>query len=200
MYVSNESYITQDRAFSNSGMIGGIHLPDFNDVNVYTKKNSGTSDSKYEKAIVEQAKEDQAAGKFQNESQGFNKLAKSYVSEVSPDRKNIITVGLQQIAKSATKPLDYIALLFGSKAKCQRDVNTINYAEFRDSGEIVATYSNGKWTMLNTKAETARQIEMCTIYNEAWNTAAKASQSDSDVSNVCNASVGHSENTIDMLA
>lgn len=47
---------------------------------------------------------------------------------------------------------------------------------------MVAKYSNGGWTMLNTKAETARQIEMCSIYNVTWRTAAKAGQDGNDVS------------------
>lgn len=204
MYVSNDSYITQNGAFSNTGKIRGVYLPDFNDVYVYTKKESGTNDSEYENAIVKQAIKDHAAGKFQNESQGFNNLAKRYVSEVSPDRKNIITAGLQQIAKNNVKEiksLDLIALLFDGEVKYKKDVTTVNYAEFRDSnGEMVAKYSNGGWTMLNTEAETARHIEMCSIYNEAWNTAAKASQDGGNVSNGYTSSVGNSENTVDMLA
>jgi hypothetical protein len=72
--------------FSGTGKIAGVRLPDFTDVHVNTKKESGISDCEYEQAIVEQAIMDQKAGKFQNESVGFNKLAKKYVSEVSPDK------------------------------------------------------------------------------------------------------------------
>lgn len=187
MYVSNNSSVTQSRAFSNTGKIGGVSLPDFDSVFVYTKKKSDISDSDYEKAIVEQAAKDQATEKFQNESQGFNTLAKRYVSEVSPDRKNIITTGLHQITKNkvdSEKPLNYITLLLKGKVKYQKDSANITYAEFYDSnGEMVATYSNGGWTMLSTQAETARQIDMCSIYNRAWNAAAKANQGSNGIEN-----------------
>lgn len=196
MYVRNDSQITQNHVFSAGGKIGGIPLPDFNNSNVYTNKKTGTSDSEYKKSIVEQAVKDQAEGKFQNESQGFNQLMKSYVSEVSPDRKGIITEGLQKIAKNnvpVTKPLDFIALLLNGEVKYQKDINTVNYAEFTDSnGELIAAYSNGGWTMYNTNAETARQIEMCMIYSKAWNAAAKEEQGGSDLL--------HSNTEFDMLA
>lgn len=43
------------------------------------------------------------------------------------------------------------------------------YAEFYDeNGEQVARYSNGRWILLNTKKETARQIAMCNIYNREY--------------------------------
>ena len=73
-----------------TGSIGGIHLPDFNDKYVFSKKKSGISDEEYRKQIREQAYEDFAKGQFQNKSEGFNRLMKSYTSEVSPDRKGII--------------------------------------------------------------------------------------------------------------
>ena len=200
MYVNNDSYITQSRVFSGTGSIAGVRLPDFNDVHVFTQRKIGTSDSTYKERIVEQAKKDQAEGKFQNESNGFNILAKCYVSEISPDRKGIITEGLRKIEKNQipiNKPLDLVELLLNGKVKYQKDSKTVKYAEFYDSnGEKVAKYSNNGWTFLNTKEETKSQIEMCEIYNAAWNVAAKESKE--NIGNSMSLSVGSSENTFDM--
>ena len=45
-------------SFSGTGSIGGIHLPDFNDKYIFSKKKSGVSDKEYRKQIREQAYED----------------------------------------------------------------------------------------------------------------------------------------------
>ena len=90
MQVNSTSASLQQRQFAGTGSIGGIHLPDFNDKYVYTKKKSGTSDDEYKKQIVEQAYKDFEKGKFQNDSADFNKLMKNYTSEVSPDRKVMV--------------------------------------------------------------------------------------------------------------
>jgi len=188
MYVTNNNYATQNRVFSGTAKIAGVRLPDFTDVHVNTKKQSGTSDSEYEQAIIAQAIKDQQAGKVQNESAGFNKLAKSYVSEVSPDRNRIITQGLKEALKKGSKndldilkPIDWIALLFEGKIKYQKESDCVEYAEFYDgNGEMVASYSNGGWTMFGTKAETGRQMEMCSIYNAAWGAAARAGHQEND--------------------
>lgn len=200
MYVNNNSYVTQSRIFSGTGFIAGVRLPDFDDVHVFNKKKTNTSDDTYKERIIEQAKKDQAVGKFQNESNGFNILAKNYVSEISPDRKGIITEGLKKIEKNQipiNKPIDIVELLMNGKIKYQKDSKTVKYAEFYDSnGEKVAKYSNNGWTFLNTKAETKRQIEMCEIYNAAWNEAAKESKL--NTTNSMALSVGSSVNKFDM--
>ncbi|MDD3306429.1 MAG: hypothetical protein PHO29_04935 [Acetobacterium sp.] len=200
MYVTNNTYATQNRVFSGTGKIAGVRLPDFTDVHVNTKKKSGISDSEYEQAIIAQAIKDQKAGKFQNESAGFNKLAKSYVSEVSPDRNRIITEGLQKVLKSdldILKPIDWVALIFEGKVKYQKESDLVEYAEFYDgNGEMVAKYSNGGWTMFGTKAETGRQMEMCSIYNAAWGAAAKAGQKGDDALADSN---GNPNNSLDRL-
>lgn len=162
--------------FSGTGSIGGIHLPDFNDAYVYSKKKSGINDNKYKKQIVEQAYKDFQDGKFQNKSDAFNKLMKQYVSEVSPDRKGIITSGLKAISRNkqnVLKPIDLIATLLEGKVKYQKlPSGKSEYIEFYDNnGEMVATFSNNGWTMYTTNAEAARQTEMCMIYNEAWGNA-----------------------------
>ena len=101
---------------------------------------------------------------------------KSYTSEVSPDRKGIITSGLKAVSKNrknVPKPIDFVATLLEGKVKYQKlPWGNSDYIEFYDkSGEMVATYSNNGWTMYTTNAEASRQTEMCMIYNEAWGNA-----------------------------
>jgi hypothetical protein len=166
----------QQRRFSGAGNIGGIHLPDFNDKYVFSQKKSGISDKEYRKRIREQAYKDFAKGQFQNKSEEFNRLMKSYTSEVAPDRKGIITSGLKTVSrncKKVQKPIDLVATLLEGKVKYQKlPSGNSEYIEFYDkNGEMVATYSNNGWTMYTTNAEAARQTEMCMIYNEAWGNA-----------------------------
>ena len=176
MNVNLNSISLQQRKFSGTNSIGGIHLPDFNDKYVFSKKKSNTSNVEYKKQIAEQAYEDFKNGQFQNKSEGFNKLMKKYTSEVSPDRKGIITSGLKVVSRnkqSGLKPIDLLATILEGKVKYQRmPSGQTDYIEFYDkNGEKVATYSNNGWTMYTTNAEAARQTEMCMIYNEAWGNA-----------------------------
>lgn len=141
-----------------------------------TEKKSGISDEEYRKQIVAQAYKDFEKGTFQNKSDGFNKLMKNYTSEVSPDRKGIITSGLKAVSRNrhnVLKPIDFVATLLEGKVKYQKlPSGNSEYIEFYDkNGEMVATYSNNGWTMYTTNAEAARQTEMCMIYNEAWGNA-----------------------------
>lgn len=122
---------------------------------------------------MEQAYKDYEKGQFQNKSEKFNRLMKQYVSEISPDRKGIITSGLKAVSRNrqdVLKPIDFIATLLEGEVKYQKlPSEKSEYIEFYDkNGEMVATYSNNGWTMYPTKAEVARQTEMCMIYNEAW--------------------------------
>lgn len=176
MNVNLNSISLQQRKFSGTNSIGGIHLPDFNDKYVFSKKKSNTSNAEYKKQIAEQAYEDFKNGQFQNKTEGFNKLMKKYTSEVSPDRKGIITSGLKAVSRnkqSGLKPIDLLATILEGKVKYQRmPSGQTDYIEFYDkNGEMVATYSNNGWTMYTTNAEAARQTEMCMIYNEAWGNA-----------------------------
>lgn len=176
MNVNLNSISLQQRKFSGTNSIGGIHLPDFNDKYVFSKKKSNTSNAEYKKQITEQAYEDFKNGQFQNKSEGFNKLMKKYTSEVSPDRKGIITSGLKAVSRnkqSGLKPIDLLATILEGKVKYQRmPSGQTDYIEFYEkNGEMVATYSNNGWTMYTTNAEAARQTEMCMIYNEAWGNA-----------------------------
>jgi len=168
---------TQFRSFSGTPVIAGINLPDFRDPLVTTRKRTGRSDEDYAKAIEEQAKKDFEAGQFQS-SPGYKALRKAYVSEISPDRKGIITEGLKKVDKSvySEEPLTLAEILFG--VKFQREGKKITYIEFYDeNGERVATFSNNGWTMHDTDAEAARKIGMDMIYNTAWGAAKRASQS-----------------------
>ena len=176
MQVNSSNGSLQQRFFSGTGSIGGIYLPDFNDKYVFSRKKSGISDEEYRKQIVKQAYKDFVKGQFQNKSEGFNKLMKSYTSEVSPDRKGIITSGLKVVSRNGQnvlKPIDFVATLLEGEVKYQKlSSGNSEYIEFYDkNGEMVATYSNNGWTMYTTNAEAARQTEMCMIYNEAWGNA-----------------------------
>ena len=176
MQVNSSKGSLQQRVFSGTGSIGGINVPDFNDKYVFSKKKSGISDEEYRKQIVEQAYKDFEKGTFQNKSEGFNRLMKNYTSEVSPDRKVIITSGLKAVSRNrqnVLKPIDFVATLLEGKVKYQKlPSDNSEYIEFYDkNGEMVATYSDNGWTMYTTNAEAARQTEMCMIYNEAWGNA-----------------------------
>ena len=176
MNVNLNSISLQQRKFSGTNSIGGIHLPDFNDKYVFSKKKSNTSNVEYKKQIAEQAYEDFKNGQFQNKSEGFKKLMKKYTSEVSPVRKGNITSGLKAVSRNkqrGLKPMDLLATILEGKVKYQRmPSGQTDYIEFYDkNGEMVATYSNNGWTMYTTNAEAARQTEMCMIYNEAWGNA-----------------------------
>lgn len=176
MQVNLSNGLLQNQYFSGTGSIGGIHLPDFDNNYVFSKKKSGIRDEEFRRKIKEQAYQDFAKGQFQNKSEGFNRLMKSYISEVSPDRKGIITSGLRAVSgnrKNAPRPIDFLATLLEGKVKYQKlPSGSSEYMEFYDqNGEMVATYSNNGWTMYTTNAEAARQTEMCMIYNEAWGNA-----------------------------
>ena len=167
---------SQQRYFYGTGSIGGIHLPDFNDKYVYTRKKTDTSTFDYRRQIIEQAYMDFEKGQFQNKSEDFNRLMKQYVSEISPDRRGIITSGLKAVSRNrqdVLKPIDFVATLLEGEVKYQKlPSGKSEYIEFYDkNGEMVATYSNNGWTMYPTKAEAARQTQMCMIYNEAWGNA-----------------------------
>lgn len=179
MRVGNCSTFAQNQMLLGTEKIGNVPLPNYNDFSFNTKKAPTMSDEKYREAIIEQAKQDQSAGKFQSESAGFRRLVKSYVSTVSPDRKNIIAGGLTAIFKNKNpqpRTLNLVDYLFGN-IKYRKEATQVSYAEFYDSnGEMVASYSNGRWISYGTKEENARESELWGIYNKAWNNAAKESK------------------------
>ena len=179
MRIGNEQSLAQSRPLTGTQKRGNVPSPDYTDFHFNTKTAPAMSDEKYKTAIIEQAKKDQAAGKFQSESAGYRNLVKSYVSAVSPDRKSIISEGLKAIYKNIRqepKTFNLLDYMFGS-VKYSREANDVSYAEFYDSnGEMVASYSNGRWISYGTKAENARESELWGIYNQAWSSAAKASQ------------------------
>lgn len=170
---------TPQASLTQRDKIGTVVLPDFSSFQFNTKTAPTMSEAGYRCAIVEQAEKDQAAGKFQTDSAGFRSLSKSFVSTSSPDRKAIITQGLQEIVKSSQQESEtpnIVALLLGN-VKYQKSGKNISYCEFYDNnGEMVATYSNGNWNFYETHSETARQSELLSIYNSAWSAAARAAQ------------------------
>ncbi|MBP2634055.1 MAG: hypothetical protein H6Q70_4683 [Firmicutes bacterium] len=182
MRIEDYTSFSQTRLLSDSVKRKNVQLPDYTDWHFNTKTAPSMSDKQYNNAIIEQAKKDQEAGKFQSESAGFRSLAKSYISVFSPDRKNIITAGLTTIYKN-NKPQSKTVTLLGylnGTAKYNNQEADLSYAEFYDSnGEMIATYSNNGWTFYGTKAENARESELLSTYNQAWDTAAKAAQGQS---------------------
>lgn len=171
-----ETYQYETRNHSRTGQIAGVLLPDYGEDYVYSKKKSDTSDAEYKKQIVAQAYKDYENGQFQNKSSEFVKLMKKYTQEVSPDRKGIITSGLKAISRNkqnVLEPIDFLATLLEGEVKYQKlPSGKSEYIEFYDkNGEMVATYSKNGWTMYTTKAEAARQTEMCLIYTAAWRDA-----------------------------
>ena len=76
--------------------------------------------------------EDFKNGQFQNKSEGFNKLMKKYTSEVSPDRKGIITSGLKAVSRnkqSGLKPIDLLATILEGMLMCGK----VTYKNLIDS-------------------------------------------------------------------
>ncbi|MDF2887423.1 MAG: hypothetical protein K0R23_1808 [Lacrimispora sp.] len=196
MRVGNDKSLAQSRLLSGTEKRGNVSSLDYTDFHFNTKTAPAMSDDKYNTAIIEQAKKDQAAGKFQSDSAGYRNLVKSYVSAVSPDRKSIISQGLRAIYKNTRQDpqtfnlLDY---MFGS-VKYSKEADDVSYAEFYDSnGEMVASCSNGRWISYGTKAEDARESHLWGVYNQAWNSAARASQGDQGAAN------GNSAASIDIL-
>ncbi|MDR1328787.1 MAG: hypothetical protein LBK23_04230 [Oscillospiraceae bacterium] len=154
--------------------ISGIALPRFESFYFNTKAPPAMSDAEYRDAIIEQAKKDAANGKFQTESPEFKRLLKSYVSVVSPDRKSIITKGLNmlfsknsQAAAEKTRHLTLIEILLGERFFTEE--GRLKYAEFKDSnGNMVANYANGGWNSYETAAEGARSQEFLQLYTATW--------------------------------
>lgn len=179
MRIGNDQSLAQSRPLKGTVKGGNVPSPDYTDFHFNTKTAPAMSDDKYKTAIIEQAKRDQAAGKFQSESAGFRNLVKSYVSAVSPDRKSIISEGLRAIYKNTRqepKTFNLLDYMFGS-VKYSKEADDVSYAEFYDSnGEMVASCSNGRWISYGTKTENSRESELWGIYNHAWNSAAKVSR------------------------
>ncbi len=95
---------------------------------------------------------------------------KIYTSEVSPDRKGIITSGLKAVSRNRQnvfEPINFVATLLEGKVKYQKlPSGNREYIEFYDkNGKMVAAYSNNGWTMYTTNAGAARQTEIYTVYN-----------------------------------
>jgi hypothetical protein len=157
--------------------IGNVALPNFNSVYFYTKTASTMSNEKYKEAIIAQAQKDEARGVSYSKSPESMSLMKSYTSVASPDRKAIITNGLNQLfgnsnalAVKKASHLNLIEILLGKTQFTNKGSKAqLTYAEFKDSnGNVIADYANGGWTMYPTAAENARSDEFLQIYRSAW--------------------------------
>jgi hypothetical protein len=173
--------------------VGNIRLPDFKNVNLYTKTEPLRSDEEIKEDIVRIAKADAEKGKLQSQTREFLELEKEYVSSVSPDREGIITNSTKQIfanadaikSKGKAFPNSLLELLIErdkkdkitainmncSNYKACFEGDTLTYAGFYDSnGEVIADYTpNGGWACPMTKAEGVRENEFFAAYNEVWN-------------------------------
>ncbi|MDR2554373.1 MAG: hypothetical protein LBC64_02995 [Fibromonadaceae bacterium] len=165
----------------------------------YTKTESSMSDEELKEAIVKTAKEDAAKGEFQT-TKAFLDLKKEYISSVSPDREGIITNSTKKIfdnkntAKFKNEKIKTLLEILleaekkGDKKKkddenavvnmksddyfASFDGDKLSYVAFYDSnGDIIAEYSQNGWAHFQTKEESARRHEICSIYNEAWSGA-----------------------------
>ncbi|MCL1877551.1 MAG: hypothetical protein FWF80_01705 [Defluviitaleaceae bacterium] len=147
------------------------------------------SDEEFEQRIIEMAKRDHAAGRFQSQdpSSEFHTLERSFVSVVSPDREGIINNALPRAMATITNrariwtELSFEELvwklLFGespplaSSNQGNQGHQMLLY-EFKDaSGNVIAELFTGGWSMRSTPAENARSLDFITIYNQAWRTA-----------------------------
>lgn len=183
MRITNYHAVTLNR--SCSATTKKYHIP-FPDLTGKTKTAPAMSEEKYQEAIVEQARQDQVAGRFQSGA-GFKSLENSYVSVVSPDRKKIITEGLTAIDRNnqpCPRTITLLDILCGTVRYKEEDDHVVNnppYIEYYDSnGEMVATYSNTGWHLFGTKAEAARGFAFRSMYNAAWGNAERASQGEND--------------------
>ncbi|MDR3278244.1 MAG: hypothetical protein LBT12_05665 [Oscillospiraceae bacterium] len=169
-----------DQPGDNRNKIGSIALPNFNSFYFNTKSAPAMSDDKYRDAIIEQARKDAARGVSYSKSSESMSLMKSYTSVASPDRKAIITGGLNQLFGNGSTPavhksqyLNLIEILLG-ETKFTHNGNRpqLTYAEFKDAdGNVIADYSNGGWNTYPTDAENARTSEFLQIYQDAWRSA-----------------------------
>ena len=91
MQVNSSNGSLQQRFFSGTGSIGGIHLPDFNDKYIFSKRKAVSVIKEYRKQIREQAYEDFEKGSSK-QIEGFNRLMKA-THQKYPRQKRIITSG-----------------------------------------------------------------------------------------------------------
>ena len=155
---------------SSANKFGNVPLPDYD--RFHTKASPIINEDEYKELIVSQAYRDHAAGiTSAGNSLSTMSLLKSYCSVVAPNRKDIISDGLQIILNEKndtyTGPPSHslIEFLYGY-CNYRKYNNVLNSAEFFDeNGELVATYvQNSGWHCISTKAEDERVREFYSIY------------------------------------
>lgn len=129
------------------------------DSGFYSKTASGISEKEYGEAIAKQAQSDAAAGCFQS-SLGYKKLNMSYISEISPDRKNIISEYFRMLLSSGKKNVRFAII-------------------YDENGEEIATYDSvyGLRPTMTSK-EATRMEQFNKIYNDAYFKALRKSKID----------------------
>ena len=180
MNINSIGIYTQHGKSAGTGKIGNVPLPNYNSINFSTKAAPAMSEEKYKEAIIAQAKKDYATGKQAGQSSETMRLLNSFTAPVSPDRKSIITQGLNSIFKNggiadtgSVKINTLLDYLLGT-AEYRKTKQEVSFAEFYDNnGELVAKYSNVGWSCVMTKAEATRTQEFYGIYMGAINDAMK---------------------------
>jgi len=159
-----------------------VNLPSF----MLSTTEPEIGDEEFKQKIIEMAKRDQAAGRFQSNDANseFHALRFSYISVASPDREGMINNALPTIsskireyaAKSYNSYQEMIMdLLFGIEPLTSTNLNkgqNITLFELKDAnGNLLARLSTDGWEMHSTPAENSRDAEFISIYNKAWRTA-----------------------------
>ena len=109
------------------------------------------SEEKFREAIIAQPKKDFENGKAGGHNNAsYMQLKKSYVSVVSPDRKQSIAQMLRQIPAAKR--------------------GNVSYLEIRNkAGELTTSFSpNTGWISHGTKAEQRRESQFDALYMETW--------------------------------
>jgi hypothetical protein len=162
-----------------------INLPPF----ILSATKPKMSDEDYKQKIIEMAKRDYAAGRFQSKDPNgeFHALRYSYMSVVSPEREDMINNALPTIldkireytsSNKMITPTTYreliMLLLFGESAlspNMDKGQQRVLFELYDANGNNIATLTTGGWHQYCTSAENARSAEFMTIYNDAWNYA-----------------------------
>jgi hypothetical protein len=146
--------------------------------NIPTKGMYKTTDSDFQKRVLELARQDVAKGVNSRGSKKWQQLSDYYVSSASPNRRGLVNSTLSglsgkmralQIKFSSS---NFFKTLFANNHLFKsRDIGA-NFINFRDSsGEIVAAYDNTGWRYYSTPKEVAREHAFMKMWDEAILTA-----------------------------
>lgn len=188
---------------------------------IATKTETNRTDDEIKNAMIELAKQDASKGIWgvdldttltkTRRSEEYQKLMGEYVQSVSPDRRAIFAKGvdatLNEISARIKKPIIDNSLmelmLYGEvktnvKSSFYYDTNmkmfNIGVIElFSENGEALGSYSGVYgWGQTPTQAEKSREIELYSIYKNAWDTATAEIKANGATTNANSASVSSS--------